>query len=168
MFCLVYRFQTEHVAAISFPSCMNSEGPVGNQQSSRSTPCITIASTKLRLDTASLNILQKIFHLLAGSFNEPSRPTRVIASTMPTNGHRAILENHICLFHHYHKILTLTVLVTTVDALENFLNRTMTAQWEGMGDVGSARYEPALLPPCPTIRVLRCSNCQRSTHSISK
>ena len=39
--------------------------------------------------------------------------------------------------------LTLKVLVTTIDA-----------QWEGMGDVGSARYEPALLPPCPTIRVL--------------
>ena len=34
-------------------------------------------------------------------------------------------------------------------------------QWEGMGDVGSARYEPALLPPCPTIRVLSYSNCQR-------
>ena len=31
-------------------------------------------------------------------------------------------------------------------------------QWEGMGDVGSARYEPALLPPCPTIRVLSYSN----------
>ena len=44
-------------------------------------------------------------------------------------------------------ILTLTVLVTTIDA-----------QWEGMGDVGSARYEPALLPPCPTIRVLSYSN----------
>ena len=42
---------------------------------------------------------------------------------------------------------TLTVLVTTIDA-----------QWEGMGDVGSARYEPALLPPCPTIRVLSYSN----------
>ena len=42
--------------------------------------------------------------------------------------------------------LTLTVLVTTIDA-----------QWEGMGDVGSARYEPALLPPCPTIRVLSYS-----------
>ena len=28
-----------------------------------------------------------------------------------------------------------------------------------MGDVGSARYEPALLPPCPTIRVLSYSNC---------
>ena len=40
-------------------------------------------------------------------------------------------------------VLTLTVLVTTIDA-----------QWEGMRDVGSARYEPALLPPCPTIRVL--------------
>ena len=35
------------------------------------------------------------------------------------------------------------MLVTTIDA-----------QWEGMGDVGSARYEPALLPPCPTIRAL--------------
>ena len=29
---------------------------------------------------------------------------------------------------------------------------------EGMGDVGSARYEPVLLPPCPTIRVLSYSN----------
>ena len=41
--------------------------------------------------------------------------------------------------------LTLKVLVTTIDA-----------QWEGMGDVRSARYEPALLPPCPTIKVLSC------------
>ena len=45
------------------------------------------------------------------------------------------------------KILTLKVLIATTDA-----------QWEGMGDVGSARYELALLPPCPTIRVLRYSN----------
>ena len=44
-------------------------------------------------------------------------------------------------------LLTLKVLVTTIDA-----------QWEGMRDVGSARYEPALLPPCPTIRVLSYSN----------
>ena len=43
--------------------------------------------------------------------------------------------------------LTLTVLVATIDA-----------QWEGMGYVGSARYEPALLPPYPTIRVLSYSN----------
>ena len=43
--------------------------------------------------------------------------------------------------------LTLIVLVATIDA-----------KWEGMGDVGSARYEPALLPPCPTIRVLSYSN----------
>ena len=43
--------------------------------------------------------------------------------------------------------LTLKMLVATIDA-----------QWEGMGDVGSARYEPALLPPCPTIRVLSYSN----------
>ena len=43
--------------------------------------------------------------------------------------------------------LTLKVLVVTIDA-----------QWEGMGDEGSARYEPALLPPCLTIRVLSYSN----------
>ena len=47
----------------------------------------------------------------------------------------------------YIKGLTLIVLVATIDT-----------QWEGMGDVGSARYEPALLPPCPTIRVLSYSN----------
>ena len=44
-------------------------------------------------------------------------------------------------------LLSLTVLVATIDV-----------QWEGMGDVGSARYEPALLPPCPAIRVSSCSN----------
>ena len=44
-------------------------------------------------------------------------------------------------------ILTLKVLVAIIDAL-----------WDGIGDVGSARYEPALLPPYPTIRVLSYSN----------
>ena len=44
-------------------------------------------------------------------------------------------------------LLTLKVLVAATDA-----------QWKGMGDVGSARYEPALLPPCPTIKVLSYSN----------
>ena len=29
----------------------------------------------------------------------------------------------------------------------------ITAQWEGMGDVGLVRYKPALLTPCPTTRV---------------
>ena len=43
--------------------------------------------------------------------------------------------------------LTLKVLFTTIDA-----------QWEGMGDVGSARYEPTPLPRCPTIRVLSYRN----------
>ena len=38
----------------------------------------------------------------------------------------------------------------------------------GDGDVGSVRYEPALLPPSPTIRVLSYSNCQRSFHSSSR
>ena len=43
--------------------------------------------------------------------------------------------------------LTFKVLVATIDA-----------QWEGMEDVGSARYEQALLPSCPTIRALSYSN----------
>ena len=43
--------------------------------------------------------------------------------------------------------ITLKVLVATIDA-----------QWQGMGDVGSARYELALLPPRPTIRVLSYNN----------
>ena len=47
-------------------------------------------------------------------------------------------------------------------------NRVITAQCEGMGEVGSARYELALLPPCPSIRVLCYSNCQRSTNSSSR
>ena len=44
-------------------------------------------------------------------------------------------------------MLTLKVLVTTIDA-----------QLVGDGNVGSMRYEPALLPPCLTIRVLSYSN----------
>ena len=60
--------------------------------------------------------------------------------------------DHIISLLHYDlayglQALTLKVLVATIDA-----------QWEGMGDVGSARYEPALHPPCPTIRVLSYSN----------
>ena len=56
-----------------------------------------------------------------------------------------------------HYILTLKVLVGTIDW--DILNRVIIAQWEGMGDVGSPRYEPVLLPPCPTIKVLSYSNC---------
>ena len=57
------------------------------------------------------------------------------------------LNFHFLFFLVIVELLTLKVLVTTIDA-----------QWEGMGDVGSARYEPALLPPYPTIRVLSYSN----------
>ena len=56
-------------------------------------------------------------------------------------------KDHQCTYK-----LTLTVLVATTDA-----------QWEGMGDVGSVRYKPALLPSCLTIRVL--SYCITSTFS---
>ena len=62
-------------------------------------------------------------------------------------------------------MLTVKVLVTTIDALVQFFNRIRTEQWEGMGDVGSARYEPTLLPPCPTIRVLSYNKCQE-IHSL--
>ena len=81
-----------------------------------------------------------------------------IALTIPSVDHSNI-SNHDAIAHQIRSItvdictkfmspeLTLKVLVATIDA-----------QREGMGDVGSARYEPALLPPCPTIRVLSYSN----------
>ena len=63
----------------------------------------------------------------------------------------SVIEPHrprkVSLFSALLVSLTLKVLVMTIDA-----------HWEGMGDVGPARYEPALLPPCPTIRVLSYSN----------
>ena len=51
--------------------------------------------------------------------------------------------------------VALTMLVATIDA-----------QWKGMGDAGSVRYEPALLPTCPTIRVLSTvtSQCSEIQH----
>ena len=60
-----------------------------------------------------------------------------------TKGHSTTAKQKVPIIF----LLTLKVLVVTIDA-----------QWEGMGDVGSARYEPALLPPCPTIRILSYSN----------
>ena len=45
--------------------------------------------------------------------------------------------------------LTLKVLVMTIDALE-LLDKIITPQWEGMGDVESVRYEPALPSQCLT------------------
>ena len=62
-------------------------------------------------------------------------------------GNTAIWQLDYAVDNDFKGHLTLKVLVATIDA-----------QWEGMGNVGSARYEPALLPPCPTIRVSRYSN----------
>ena len=69
----------------------------------------------------------------------------ITSNYMIVNGY--CFHNIIMLVGDRLHLLTLKVLVTKIDA-----------QWEGMGDVGSARYEPALLPPCPTIRVLSYSN----------
>ena len=60
------------------------------------------------------------------------------------------------------------MLVTTIDALGLFLNKIMTAQCEGMGDVGSVKYEPALLPPCPTIKVATVTVRDPSTPFLSE
>ena len=51
-------------------------------------------------------------------------------------------------------MLTLTVLSRQ---LMHSDYASIVNKWEGMGDVGSARYEPALLPPRPTTRVLSYS-----------
>ena len=58
------------------------------------------------------------------------------------NATSAIFTNNQAVCMVLQSVLTLKVLVVTIDT-----------QWEGMGDV-----EPALLPPCPTIRVLSYSN----------
>ena len=52
--------------------------------------------------------------------------------------------------HFYHQSLYDSCITskTTCNALP-----AIDAQWDGMGDAGSERYKPALLPPCPTIRV---------------
>ena len=56
-------------------------------------------------------------------------------------------------------ILPLVLAISDCEFVNNkVLVATIDAQWDGMGDVGSARYKPALLPPCPTIRVLSNSN----------
>ena len=55
-------------------------------------------------------------------------------------------------------LLKLVFFAYELDSAIKVLVTTIDAQWEGMGDVGSARYMPALLPPCPTIRVLSYSN----------
>ena len=59
-------------------------------------------------------------------------------------------------------IIVVVVVVMEQDTLKHDNYSTVGAD----GDVGSARYEPALLPPCPTIWVLSYSNCQRSAKSI--
>ena len=62
--------------------------------------------------------------------------------------------------------LTLEVLVTTIDALGTFKqDKYTTVGGNGGCRVGEVRADTT--PPCPTIRVLSYSNCQRSTHSIA-
>ena len=61
--------------------------------------------------------------------------------------------------------LTLTVPVKRIDALWHFETGKSQHSARGWGEVGSARHEPALLPPCPSIRVSSYTDCQRSTHS---
>ena len=73
--------------------------------------------------------------------------TRLTMATQMKTPHLIIDTDGIGSHCQPHYVLTLKVLVTTIDAL-----------WEGIVDVGSARYEPALLPPCPTIMVLSYSN----------
>ena len=66
----------------------------------------------------------------------PYRPQERTYTVIVQGNKSHIIMHNFC--------LTLKVLVATIDA-----------QWEGRGDVGSVRYEPALLPPCPTIRVFK-------------
>ena len=61
-----------------------------------------------------------------------------------------LLYIHVFSAHCCHVALTFI----RVDSVTQLTTRCRQAShWEAMGDVGSARYEPALLSPCPTITV---------------
>ena len=83
---------------------------------------------------------------------------------IPANGKMAMLVVVLAVMLWVMSMLTLTVLGATVDARQlmhcNTLKQDNDSTVRGDGEVGSARYEPALLPPCPSIRVLSYSNCQ--------
>ena len=54
-------------------------------------------------------------------------------ATLPSQLSKADTLHSVYQFENWERQLTLKVLVATIDA-----------QWEGVGDVGSARYEPRL------------------------
>ena len=61
---------------------------------------------------------------------------------------------------HWFEHLTLTLPGPSADvsgSLDSYCS--LKPLCSGMGEVGSARYEPALLPPCPSM-ALSYSNCQ--------
>ena len=76
---------------------------------------------------------------------------------MERDGERERERERICKWQHYRTDGTYIVLQGLLKIVK-VLVTTVDAQWEGMGGVGSARYKPALLPPCPTIQGLSYSN----------
>ena len=91
---------------------------------------------------------QDIFILLTKTALITTLHSNIPKQLLAIKTEESLLLNSSCPTQEYHfPMLTLKVLVATIDA-----------QWEGMGDVGSARYEPALLPSCLTLRVLSYSN----------
>ena len=66
-----------------------------------------------------------------------------LQSTFPMFKSFTIYRPNLCKIHIY-SCLYITIFITF-----KVLVATIDAQWEGMGDVGSVRYEPALLPPMP-------------------
>ena len=96
--------------------------------------------------TVVVRLSHDVYHAASTMHCKHSRKKQ--SNTTQRNTQVAIVHIY-CRIHvlNFHENFINSVLVTTIDA-----------QWEGMGDVGSARYEPALLPPCSTIRVLSYSN----------
>ena len=70
------------------------------------------------------------------------------------SGDAVIIKYFCMLFWAFSPMLICTL--TCVNSYSASRNNWCTVG--GDGDVGSARYEPALLPPCLTIRVLSCNN----------
>ena len=94
-----------------------------------------------------LTLMEKAKDLLRGLGQSPVTLKKEIPGFIAPRVQNAMIMECIRLVLVSKPSLNLKVLVTTI-----------AAQWEGMGDVGSVRYELALLPPCPTIRFLIYSN----------
>ena len=110
------------------------------------------ADGKTLLDTLQTPVSSGSHNSLTAKADYTDGASHVLDVVHEVRSYRTHVSDHMQKlnegFLHTNGVFCVIVLVMTIDA-----------QWE-MGDGGCrvGEYEPALLPPCPTIRVLSYSN----------